>query len=71
MTNQPIAGFDVSKKFSDMCIISPDNKVFARMRVHHNISDFRKVCSLLKEAEKEFAMTPIIIMEATVHESKK
>jgi len=67
MTNQPIAGFDVSKKFSDMCILSPDNKVFARMRVHHNISDFRKACSLLKEAEKEFAMTPIIIMEATGH----
>lgn len=67
MTNQPIAGFDVSKRFSDMCILSPDNKVFARMRVHHNVSDLRKACGLLKSAEKEFAMIPTIIMEATGH----
>jgi len=67
MTNQPIAGFDVSKRFSDMCILGPDNKVFARMRVHHNVSDIRKACGLLKSAEKEFAMIPTIIMEATGH----
>jgi transposase len=67
MANYPIAGFDVSKRFSDMCILGPDNKVFARMRVHHNVSDFKKACGLLKRAEKEFDMIPLIIMEATGH----
>ncbi|QSQ08112.1 hypothetical protein H0A61_00432 [Koleobacter methoxysyntrophicus] len=50
-----------------MCILGPDNKVFARMRVHHNVSDFKKACGLLKRAEKEFDMIPLIIMEATGH----
>lgn len=67
MTNQPIAGFDVSKYFSEMCVLTPDNKVFARMKVHHNVADMKKACSILKNAEKEFGMIPSLIMEATGH----
>lgn len=26
----PVAGIDVSKRFSDMCVLSPDNKIFAQ-----------------------------------------
>jgi transposase len=67
MTNTPIAGFDVSKHFSEMCILSPDNKVFLRMKFNHNMTDFRKVCDVFKKVEKEFSMKPSIIMEATGH----
>ena len=67
MINQPIAGFDVSKYFSEMCVLTPDNKIFARMKVHHNVPDMKKACSILKNAEKEFGMIPSLIMEATGH----
>ena len=67
MNAAPVAGLDVSKYFSEMCILAPDNRVFARMKVNHNVSDFKKACKLLKDAEKEFGIAPVVIMEATGH----
>ena len=32
----PVAGIDVSKRFSDMCILSPDNKIFAQEKIYHD-----------------------------------
>jgi transposase len=67
MNSAPVAGLDISKHFSEMCILTPDNKVFARMKVNHDVSDFNKACKLLKGAEKEFGIAPVVIMEATGH----
>jgi len=36
MKEAPVAGVDVSKEFSDMCILAPDNTVFERMKVYHD-----------------------------------
>ena len=32
----PVAGVDVSKEFSDMCILTPDNAVFERVKIYHD-----------------------------------
>jgi hypothetical protein len=34
----PVAGVDVSKRFSDMCILSPENDVFARVKIYHDLT---------------------------------
>ena len=36
MSYCPVAGIDVSKRFSDMCILSPDNKIFAQEKIYHD-----------------------------------
>lgn len=32
----PVAGVDVSKEFSDMCILSPDNAVFKKVKIYQD-----------------------------------
>ena len=32
----PVVGIDVSKRFSDMCILSPDNQIFAQTKIYHD-----------------------------------
>ena len=62
----PVAGIDVGKEFSEMAILSPTNKVCARMKIFHD--SFKKVdkaIELLKKAEKDFAIRPVIAMEST------
>jgi transposase len=67
----PVAGIDVGKEFSEMAILSPTNKVCARMKIFHD--SFKKVdkaIELLKKAEKDFANRPIVVMESTGHYHK-
>jgi transposase len=67
----PVAGIDVGKEFSEMAILSPTNKVYARMKFFHD--SFKKVdkaIDLLKKAEKDFAIRPVIAMESTGHYHK-
>ena len=67
----PVAGIDVGKEFSEMAILSPTNKVYARMKFFHD--SFKKVdkaIDLLKKAEKDFAIRPIVTMESTGHYHK-
>ena len=33
----PVAGVDVSKRFSDLCVLSPDNNVLLRQRIYHDM----------------------------------
>ncbi|NLN50243.1 MAG: IS110 family transposase [Acholeplasmataceae bacterium] len=71
MNTLPIAGIDVGKEFSEMVILSPANKVYARMKIFHDsFEKVDKAISLLKKAEKDFANRPIIAMEATGHYHK-
>ena len=59
MPDKPVAGIDVSKDFSDMCIITPDNKVFQTVHIFHDAA--------LEAAAREFREKPVIVMESTAH----
>lgn len=67
MNNIPVAGVDVSKNSSDMCILSPDNTVFRTVKVYHDYVSMERSLSFLKETELSFGIKPVIIMEATGH----
>ena len=38
MKSIPVAGVDVSRKFSDMCILSPEDDVFAGLKIYHDLA---------------------------------
>ena len=54
MNKNVVVGIDVSKNFSEMCILAPDNEVIAQMKIYHNVSDFTKVITQLHNIEKEY-----------------
>ena len=33
----PVAGVDVSKRYSDLCVLSPDNNVMLRQKIYHDM----------------------------------
>ena len=35
MNNIPMARVDVSKRFSDLCVLTPENEVFARTKIYN------------------------------------
>ena len=39
----PVAGVDVSKRFSDLCVLSPDNNVLLRQKIYHDMVSM-KLC---------------------------
>ena len=43
MKTLPVAGVDVSKYFSDMCILTPENEVFERLKIHHDMTSMERV----------------------------
>lgn len=61
------AGVDVSKRFSDLCILSPDNEVFTRAKVYHDLTAMERSLELLWQAEEEFGVRPVMVMESTSH----
>ena len=63
----PVAGVDVSKRFSDLCILAPDNSVFRRARIIHDLTGMQGSLILLEEAEKAFDAKPVVVMESTSH----
>ncbi len=67
MNQCPVAGIDVSKRFSDLCILSPENKVYARSKIYHDLTSMERASGILLEAEKQFSAKPILVMEATSH----
>ena len=43
----PVAGVDVSKRFSDLCVLSPDNNVLLRQKIYHDMVSMKlasKMC---------------------------
>lgn len=71
MNFKPIAGIDVGKYFSEMAILSPSNKVVARMKINHDsYTDIERAVELLNKTEKDFASRPFIVMESTGHYHK-
>lgn len=67
MNNIPVAGVDVSKYFSDMCILAPDNSVFCTAKIYHDHTSLERGLLALESAENAFGVKPVIIMEATGH----
>lgn len=63
MSYCPVAGIDVSKRFSDMCILSPDNKIFAQEKIYHDETSINRANALLQKAERLFFSKPVIVME--------
>ena len=63
----PVAGGDVSKRFSDMCILTPGNEVFDRVKIYHDTTSMDRALSFLQCAEQQFAAKPVIVMESTSH----
>ena len=67
MPEKPVAGIDVSKDFSDMCIISPENEVFQTVHIFHDAASLQRSLTALAAAEHEFGERPVIVMESTAH----
>ena len=62
-----VVGIDVSKRFSDMCILSPDNQIFAQTKIYHDSTSMKRAEALLKKAADAFGSRPAVVMEATSH----
>ena len=67
MNSQPVAGVDVSKKFSDMCILAPDNAIYKKLKIFHDSTSMERSLKYLQQSEDEFGQKPVIIMESTAH----
>lgn len=63
----PVAGIDVSKRFSDLCILSPENQEFSATRIYHDKTSMDRARNLLLKAQVEFGHAPVIVMESTSH----
>lgn len=71
MNYPPVAGIDVGKNFSEMCILSPSNEICHRIKIYHDSSDsIKKAVELLQKAEKDFAIRPVVVLESTGHYHK-
>ena len=67
MNETPVAGVDVSKEFSDMCILAPDNTVFERVKVYHDKTSMGRAVKALDRASRAFGEKPVVVMESTSH----
>ena len=63
--NTPVAGIDISKFFSNMCILAPDNTIFKKMKIIHSYAGMNQAAEVLSQAESEFGIKPVVVMEAT------
>lgn len=63
----PVAGVDVSKRFSDMCILTSENKVFERIKIYHDLTSMNLALESLQRVEQKAGNKPVIVMESTSH----
>lgn len=63
----PVAGVDVSKRFSDMCILAPNNEILARMKIYHDLTSMERAAAELQQVGKKCGAAPVIVMESTSH----
>lgn len=67
MSEKPVAGIDVSKDFSDMCVISPSNEIFQTVHIFHDATSLRRSLTVLEAAKIKFGEKPVVVMESTAH----
>lgn len=65
--NVPVAGVDVSKRFSDMCILAPNNEILTRMKIYHDLTSMERAATELQRVGKKCGAAPVIVMESTSH----
>ena len=63
----PVAGVDVSKRFSHMCILAPNNEIMARLKIYHDLTSMERSVAELRRVENECGAAPVIVMESTSH----
>lgn len=61
----PVAGINISKRFSDLCILAPDTQVLAAVKIDHDEASLSR--ALLQQAEKRYGLKPAVVMESTSH----
>ena len=62
-----VGGIDVSKRFSDLCVLSPQNTVLVREKIYHDITSMQCALKILQGMEQEYGHKPILVMESTSH----
>lgn len=67
MKNCIVAGIDVSKNFSDMCILGVTNEILKELHFNHDEPGLHRAHELLLEIESSYGCKPVIIMESTGH----
>ena len=62
-----VGGIDVSKRFSDLCILSPQNTVLVREKIYHDLTSMQRALKILQGIEQEYDHKPVLVMELTSH----
>lgn len=63
-SSAPVAGVDVSKRFSDLCFLS---NVLLRQKIYHDMVSMKLAEKKLHEIELEYGTRPVVVMESTSH----
>ncbi len=63
----PVAGVDVSKRFSDMCVLDPNNNVIVRLKIYHDLPSMERALTELRRIKSEYGAAPVVVMESTSH----
>lgn len=70
-TMRPVAGVDVAKNSSELCLLAPDNTVLTTLHIRNDSrEDIAKAVKLLQKSGKDFGSSPIVVMESTGHYHK-
>lgn len=67
MNERPVAGIDISKRFSDLCILAPDNTVICETKIYHDLTSMNRAVEKLQAAKDTYGESPVIVMESTAH----
>ena len=67
MSEKIVVGIDVSKAFSDICILSPNNDIIKSMKISNDVIGMNLIISVLEKVEDEYEDRAVVIMEATAH----
>lgn len=68
----PVAAFDVAKRSSKLCALSPaNNKFIDSVDIEHTDDGFEKLLGLLHKVEQAFEARPVCVVELTGHYHKR
>lgn len=63
----PVAGVDVSKRFSDLCVLAPNNDILTRTKIYHDLPSMEQALNELRRIESKYGVSPVVVMESTSH----
>ena len=62
MSEKIVVGIDVSKAFSDICILSPNNDIIKRMKISNDIIGMKSIIYVVEKVEDNYKDREVIIM---------